>query len=213
MAGVMIRTEGPSKEVDQSPFALLEPAFSPKTREMARRAQALQSPLSPGSLRSKAVLMSIDKPLAERLFDALADVKILTSQVAMHLDRDWRARLFQQLDSLHDPAEWEEGDEPIQHSSFATFLKAMLSINPARRPGLGLSHAGHLVAAWTTGQDRLTIEFLSGDRIRWVLSRRYDDETERFAGDMAVARLADGLAPYHPQHWFEHADEQSHEPT
>jgi hypothetical protein len=149
--------------------------------------------------------MSSDRPLQERLFEALASVKILTSQIAMHLDREWRGKLFQQLDSLHDPDEWEDGDEPIQQGSFATFLKAILSISPQRRPGLGLSSAGHLIAAWTTDQDRLTIEFLPENRVRWVLSRRYGDDIERFAGDTAVARLAAGLAAYNPQHWFTHA--------
>jgi len=148
-----------------------------------------------------------EKPLQERLFDALANVKILTSQVAMHLERAWKDKLFRQLDSLHDPEEWEAGDLPIEQSSFATFLKAMLKINPERRPGLGLSSAGNLIAAWTTDQDRLTIEFFSNDRIRFVLSRRVpdDDDTERFAGDTSVARLAEGLAGYHPERWFSHA--------
>ena len=132
-------------------------------------------------------------PLNERLFDALASVKILTSQVAMHLDREWRDKLFRQLHPLHDPAELEAGDEPIQQSSFATFLKAILDINPERRPGLGLSQAGHLIAAWTTGPDRLTIEFLPDDRVIWVLARYVEDEPERFAGQTPVTRLTEGL--------------------
>ena len=178
-------------------------AFSSGTRDLATRVHSLRNPLSPGSLLTGLSTASHERPVQERFFDALAVVKILTSQVAMHLDRDWRDKLFRQLDSLHNPAEWEEGDQPIQQSSFATFLKAMLSINPERRPGLGLSHGGHLIGAWTTGEDRLTVEFLPNDRVRWVLSRHYaDDDTVRFAGDAGVARLAEGLASYHPEHWF-----------
>jgi hypothetical protein len=177
---------------------------------IAQRIQALQNLPSPGSLRPEDIHTSGATPLHEHLFDALATVKIMTSQVAMHMDAQWRGKLFHQLDSLHDPAEWEEGDQPIQQSSFATFLKAMLSIKPERRPGLGLSHAGHLIAAWTTGHDRLTIEFLPNDHIRWVLSRHYDDDTERFAGDTRVDRLSKGLASYHPEHWFEYV-EKNHE--
>lgn len=36
------------------------------------------------------------------LFDPLSEVKILTSQLAMDLDREWRDKLFQLVDSLHD---------------------------------------------------------------------------------------------------------------
>ena len=129
--------------------------------------------------------------LAHQLFDALAQVKIFTSQVAMHLDTEWRDKLFHQLDSLHEIDEWEPGDEPIQRDSFATFLRAMLNIKPKRRPGLGLSHAGHLVASWKTGNDHLTVEFLAHDRVRWVLSRYIEDNVpERFAGDHRVDLLA-----------------------
>jgi hypothetical protein len=206
MTGIVMRTEKAKRELGPAASALLGPPVSNRTAELAHQVQALQSRPSPGSLPALGSIA--EKALQERLFDALADVKILTSQVAMHIDGEWRDRLFRQLDSLHDPAEWEDGNEPIQQSSFATFLKAMLSINPERRPGLGLSHTGHLIAAWTTDQDRLTIEFLPNDRVRWVLSRHYEGDTARFAGDTAVSRLAEGLASYHPEHWFAHAQKE-----
>ena len=123
----------------------------------------------------------------------------------MHLDGEWRVKLFHQLDLLHDPAEWDDGDLPVQQASFATFLKAMLILNPERRPGLGLSHAGNLIAAWTTGKDRLTIEFMLHDRLRWVLSFHYDDGPVRYAGDAPVTRLVEGLAKHNPEHWFSRA--------
>src|SRR6266446_1942964 len=40
------------------------------------------------------------KTLDEQLYDALSAFKTRTALVAMHLDRDWRSRLFNQLDSL-----------------------------------------------------------------------------------------------------------------
>lgn len=176
------------------------PAFSEDTKEILRRIQSLQSHPSPGSLRSDD--MNQDKPLELRLFDALASAKILTSQVAMHLDQSWRNKLFQQIDSLHDPVEWEVADEPLREASFSTFLKAILNINPGRRPGLGLSSEGNLIAAWTKDSDRLTIEFLPSDRVRWVLSRRAEGDTERFAGETRVGRLFHGLKSFSPEHWF-----------
>jgi NTP pyrophosphatase (non-canonical NTP hydrolase) len=174
-----------------------------KMGELARRVQALKSPPSPGAMRNTPV--SDTKSIEERLFDALADVKIYTASVAMHLDKRWRDLLFRQLDSLHDLAEWENDDQPVQRSSFATFLKAALDIKPQRRPGLGLSSVGHIIASWTKNQDHLTIEFLPNDRVRWVLSRYRDGEPERFSGDTAVARMAEGLSGHHPEYWFQDA--------
>jgi hypothetical protein len=189
-------------------------AFGVEANEIARLIAKLRNEPSPASLRSTPRLAPNEQPLETRLFDALAAVKILTAQVAMHLDGEWRRKLFAQLDSLHDPEEWESGDEPVSQSSFATFLKAILSIRPERRPGLGLSHSGNLIAAWTTRRDRLTIEFLPNDRVRWVLGRYHDTEEEpaRYAGHTHVSELVEGLSPHHPEHWFSDAS-KNHEPS
>jgi len=171
-------------------------ALSEDTRTMERRISDLRIPPSP------AMLVSAGRRLEERLFDATANVKILTSQIAMHLDREWRNRLFRQLDSLHDPKDWEPDDEPVKQASFATFLKAIIQIKPRRRPGLGLSQLGHLIAAWTNETNRLTVEFLPNDRVRWVIGRIGDDEPEHIAGQTKVSRLSEVLQPYDPQAWF-----------
>ena len=160
-----------------------------------RSVGSLQNPPSPGSIPGIK-----QDDLAHQLFNALAQVKIFTSQVAMHLDTEWRHKLFRQLDSLHDIAEWEPGDEPIQRELFVTFLRAILSIRPKRCPGLGLSQAGHLVAAWTTtNDDRLTIVFLAHDRVRWVLSRHKGQVPERFAGETKVRRIGCQLSTIQPR--------------
>lgn len=175
----------------------IESALSEPTRHLEKLVNDLRIPPSPASLPIG------ERTLEERLFDATANVKILTSQVAMHLDREWRDRLFRQLDALHDPIEWETGDEPVKQGSFATFLKAIVGLRPQKRPGLGLSHSGHLIAAWTNGSNRLTVEFLNNDRVRWVIGRRdSDDEPEQIAGQTAVSKLASALAPYNSAIWF-----------
>jgi hypothetical protein len=212
MAGVVVHPQIPTV-LGPTVVPRLE-AFSAETNEIARLVAELRNEPSPASLRSTPRLAPDEEPLETRLFDALAAVKILTAQVAMHLDGEWRRKLFGQLDSLHDPKEWECGDEPISQSSFATFLKAILSIRPERRPGLGLSHGGNLIAAWTTGRDRLTIDFLPNDRVRWVLARYRDTEEEpaRYGGQTHVAELVEGLSPHHPEHWFSYAS-KNHEPS
>ena len=143
-----------------------------------------------------------DKPLPERLYDALARVKLLTAQVSMHLDTEWRSRIFEQLDDLLDAEDWHEDDDPIKASSFQTFLRMIIFHNPARRPGFGVSNRGYLITAWTSGLDRLTTEFLPNDKIRWVLSCEVDGETERASGETPVRRLMEVLAPYSPPRWF-----------
>ena len=173
-------------------------AFSAESKQIAQWVHDLHRP-SPASLQAAPA----GRQFETHVFDALASVKVMASLVAMHLSRESRDRLFSQLDSLHDTEQWEAGDEPINPSSFETFLKAILTIRPERPPGLGLSHTGDLIGAWTTGRDRLTIDFLPKGRVRWVLAR-YSGESEpdRFAGQIEVSHLIDALAPYHPEHWF-----------
>jgi hypothetical protein len=120
----------------------------------------------------------------------------------MHLGTEWRSRIFEQLDDLLDPEDWHEDDDPLKTSSFDTFLRMVIFHNPTRRPGFGQSNSGNLIAAWTTGSDRLTIEFLPNDMVRWVLSCEVDSESERAAGETPVRRLMEVLAPYTPSRWF-----------
>lgn len=173
-------------------------AFGDKTGQIGKRLAELRNPPAPSSFADQAAGRTIE----ETLFDATASAKILTSYVAMHLAAEWRTRLFRQLDDLLDPQEWEDGDRPLQVSSFATFLKAIIALRPVNRPGLGLSVTGHLITAWTSGQNRLTFEFLHGDQVRWVLRRYFDDELVTASGTNKVERLADMLKPYSPEIWF-----------
>jgi len=158
----------------------------------------LTPPISPASFN-----VSSFETLDERLFDATVSVKIALSQVSMHMDRSWRDTLFHQIDSLHDVDEWEEDDKPIDKRSFASFIRWIILINPQRLPGMGLSYIGNVIAAWTHGSDRLTAEFLPDDRVKWVLSRCIDEETERASGITSVSRLHKCLAPYNPETWFQ----------
>jgi hypothetical protein len=187
--------------------ASLLSALSTETNIIAKWLDELRRP-------SPSLVGRTEAPTLEsRVFDALAGAKVLTSQVAMHLEQEFRNRLFRQLDSLHETDQWEEGDEPLDQASFQTFLKAILTIKPERRPGLGLSQTGNLIAAWTTERDRLTIEFLPNDGVSWVLARYDDtDEPARYAGQTSVSQLVEGLAPHRPEHWFSHAG-KNHEPS
>lgn len=147
-----------------------------------------------------------DKGLDERLYDALAQFKVRTSLVAMHLDRNWRSKLFSQLDSLLGVEDWDALDKPPSADSFATFLRMLIFLKPDRRPGLGATSDGQIIATWTAGEDRLTIECLAHDLVRWHLAATIKEERERAAALSPVSRLREVLAPYSPQRWFSDAD-------
>ncbi len=142
------------------------------------------------------------QPLAERVFKALADAKIWTSSVAMHMDRAARDRYFRQLDLLHDCDEWFGDEQPIVLESYKSFVRFMLTINGNSKPSLALASKGHLLAVWETNGDRLTVEFASDDRVEWVVSWRINGRTERAAGTTSRDRLNANLAPYNPNGWF-----------
>ncbi len=146
------------------------------------------------------------KSIEEKLYDALAHFKIRTSQVAMHLDREWRGRFFSQLDSLLSVDDWEREDLPPTAASFATLLRMIVLLHPERRPGLGATSDGRFIAAWTNDGDRLTIECFPKDVVRWNLVATIDGERERAAAEVPVARLAQVLAPYDPSRWFKYAE-------
>ncbi|PZV34336.1 hypothetical protein B5V02_32845 [Mesorhizobium kowhaii] len=120
----------------------------------------------------------------------------------MHLlSSDWRARLFRQVDSLLDAEEWDEDDKPVVSGSSLTFIRMLIFLK-ARRPGLGATNDGNLVASWTTGSNRLTIVCKPDDSVRWVVSTQTDVGCETAAGQTTILRLPVVLQPYNPQQWF-----------
>ena len=174
-----------------------ENLVSHTTSEFQKSIQSLVSIKSPSTQA-----ISEHKTLSEKLYDATSEVKILTSQVSMYLTREWRDRVFKQLDNMHDISEWDADTSPIQKESYKTFLKLVISLKPNKHPGLGLSDKGFLLAAWIVGGDRLTTEFLPNDNIRWTLSTLVDGEIDRAAGVTKVSRLFLNLLPYQPNKWF-----------
>lgn len=141
--------------------------------------------------------------LKELLYEARANCKIKTSSIAMYLPDDRRAQFFKQLDNLMDFENWEEDDKLVTEASFTTLLRLLLFIKPKRNPGLGATNDGNIIVAWAIdNKDRLTIECLQGDKVRWVLSRYFEENRESAAGEITLTRLPDVLSPYNPNRWF-----------
>ncbi|NOU20623.1 MAG: hypothetical protein HOO93_02340 [Methyloglobulus sp.] len=141
--------------------------------------------------------------LEDKLYESRAYCKIEISKVAMYLPNEWRTHFFKQLDNLMDAVNWEADDPPITGASFNTFLRMLLELWPVKHPGLGVSNDGNIIAAWTTGRDRLTIECFPNDKVRWVVSRYLEDERESAAVITQVSRLIATLQPYSPSDWFD----------
>lgn len=181
-----------------------EPLHIPRANDafgvLAQKITALAAQPSPSQLDFEADAHS--HTLEEQLFEATAGAKILVSRVAMHLDTALRRKLFDQLDSLHDIENWENGDIPLQQESFSTFLKTLFLLRPTIRPGLGLSIRGHLVATWRKGENRLTIEFLPKEKVLWVATISSNGDFEHTASEMPIAKLRERLKPFAEEGWI-----------
>lgn len=173
-------------------------AVSEQTRFVTDKIFELRNPTAPSEIAKGGDEVSLE----DRLFDASAAAKQMIASVSMHIDTLRRARLYKQLDSMHTVEEWNEGDVPLSIASFESFLRTLFLLSPSRLPSLGLTHDGHLLAAWTQAQDQLVIEFLPSRRVRWSLARTTDSQTERAAGENAISRLRSVLSPYEPERWF-----------
>jgi len=194
-------------------------AVSHWTQKALKGIQALQQGLTPTatgpSKSSESVISESPKVRSreDKAYDALAEAKVWFYQVANHLTDEQKHRLFKQLDRLHDVEEWEDGDQPVRQSSFVTFLRTMMALSPLRRPpasgprrwpNLGLSHQGNLLAVWGDARDRVTLEFLDADQLKWTLSHvRPDGQTVRNAGIGPALDIRNLLSPYNPSHWFD----------
>jgi hypothetical protein len=136
----------------------------------------------------------------------LATMKQVLMPVSMYFDPSWRRELVKKLDRFHDIEDWEADRQFPSESSFATFLRTIIYLHPTKRPGIGLSAQGHFLASWRRGTDRIVIEFLPNDELKWVLSQTVDGDRESGAGINQIHRLPDLIAGYEPDRFFNHGE-------
>lgn len=133
-------------------------------------------------------------------------MKQILRDVAMYFDAAWRAELLAKLEQFHDAEDWEHGRELPSERSFATFLRTIIYLHPTKRPGMGLSAQGHFLASWRRESDRIVIEFLPNDELKWVLSQTVDGERESVAGINQIHRLPDLIVGYEPDRFFNNGE-------
>jgi hypothetical protein len=133
----------------------------------------------------------------------LVDFQSAISDVSMHLPTGFATGLNRQFANMFDDDAWEAGDELPVVETLRTFLTILIQTNTQRRPGIGTNGRGSITAAWTEGDNRLTVESDAAGRTTWVLTRiRENGGVERAAGDCLAARLLEVLYPYKPGVWF-----------
>jgi hypothetical protein len=132
----------------------------------------------------------------------LRAVKNVLMPVSMYFDPSWRKELIEKLDRFHDADDWDDDRQLPSESSFATFLRTLVYLHPTKRPGIGLSAQGYFLASWRRGSDRIVIEFLPNDELKWVLSQTVDGDRESGAGINQIHRLPDLIAGYEPDRFF-----------
>jgi hypothetical protein len=109
-----------------------------------------------------------------------------------------------------DAAEWDPADVPVTKDSFVTMLRLLMMLRNKRRPGLGIANGGNILATWSINdRDRLTVECLADDRVRWIVTRPLDEGSESAVGETNLDRLLVNLDPYNPEHWFAHEGSKS----
>jgi hypothetical protein len=159
-------------------------------------------PSSATAPRRTVVFQPLREDKQLRLFNIAAALKIAVSEVSMHLPADWRRRLFEKIDVLHEPDNWEEDDKLASLGAFKTFLHTVLDQGPIYRMSLGVDLEGNILAGWRRGRDTLTLTFLPGDRVRWSIVQHIDGEIETASGHTTVDRLPIALKSYSPEVWY-----------
>lgn len=140
--------------------------------------------------------------IENQLGTKLAAIKQVLMPVSMYLDQSWRKQLIKNLERFHDAEDWEDDQQFPSERSFATFLRTIIYLHPTKRPGIGLSAQGNFLASWRRGTDRIVIEFLPNDELKWVLSQTVEGERESGAGKNQIHRLPDLIAGYEPDRFF-----------
>jgi hypothetical protein len=162
--------------------------------------------LSIAGSRFKDDRSTVETPLQERLALRLLEFKQMTSPIAMYLDRGWRTKLFEALDKLFEFDDWDSEFELPSEQSFSTFLRLIIHLHPTKRPGIGLSARGHVLASWSRDSDRIVIECLPMDELRWVLSQSSAGSRESAAGKNRIHRLVELIEGYQPDRYFRDGD-------
>lgn len=130
-----------------------------------------------------------DEGLEASLFRNRANLKIIASQVAMHLRDEERHALFSAIDRLLDHAEWEDESSQIDEHAFRSYLRFMIFSRPRQFPNLGVGPNGTLLVGWHRDDKSVHAEFLPEDECMALVKFVSARGPEMIAWRGHVARL------------------------
>ena len=87
--------------------------------------------------------------------------------------------------------------------------RILLILRGKRRPGLAAGTNGTIIATWTVGENRLTLQCQPGDSVRWIVTQIIDGQPDTAAGQTTVAHLMQRLQAFNPEQWFTDEGRQS----
>jgi hypothetical protein len=152
-----------------------------------------------------------DPSTEERVLCNRAELKIIASIYALqHIESKVRTQLFNQIDWLLSPENWEDEDKLANKDSFKTLIKFILNFHPTEAPYLGLSSEGNLLAEWRQESNKLSLECLPQEKTKWFVSCTIDGEGERASGEApSLRRLLNLLEPYKKVGWFNESEKHT----
>lgn len=132
--------------------------------------------------------------LTARLFRNRAELKLLTSQIAMHLASGERNKIFRALDRLLAIEHWDGDSSLVDAKAFRSFLRFMIYSRPKKFANLGVGATGTVLAAWRRSRERVVhVEFFPDDECLAIITARFDRGLETLVREGNVARLREAL--------------------
>ena len=129
--------------------------------------------------------------LEAELFENRSSLKLLTSQVAMHLSLDERRGLFAAIDRLLSIEHWEDESAQINQEAFRSFLRFTIFTRPREMPNVGVGPDGMVLVGWHSVCQSVHVEFLPKDQCVALIRTQSACGPERMAWRGHIARLRD----------------------
>lgn len=131
------------------------------------------------------------EPFDQRIETAVAALKAVVSQYAMHIPEARRLAIFEQIDSIINADDWYEDDELPRIDSFKDLLAWSIYANLPQWDSLGVDDDGDVLVAWHTEELTLTANFDGNRLVRWTSRRQAKgDIAAHAAGDCSLSEFA-----------------------